>query len=129
MPVTSTEPVDKQVKLLIADPFTEEPLHWQQPVDSRILLPLRADMSVIYFYLFTRRFLFSQVRIILNRGWLMAYSHTAFTVWNFKLKRDVRFHNGRELTSYDVRYTVGNLKIRTAPFMKPVLLIILRSLI
>lgn len=36
-------------------------------------------------------------------------SNADATVWDFELRRGVRFHDGRELTSRDIRYTFGHI--------------------
>ncbi|NLM09745.1 MAG: ABC transporter substrate-binding protein [Clostridiaceae bacterium] len=117
VPVTSTEPVDKQVKLIDSGPVHGGTLTLATtPVDS--LNPFTTSgRYVSYIFLFIYEPLFIQSSENNFEPWLVdGYSHTAFTVWNFKLKRDVRFHNGRELTSYDVRYTIRELENSDSPF-------------
>lgn len=117
VPADSAEPVDKQVKLIDSGPVHGGTLTLATtPIDT--LNPLATSNRYVH-HIFT--FIYEPLFIQLSEGsfepWLVdEYSHEEFTVWNFKLKKDVKFHNGRELTSYDVRYTIRELEKYDSPF-------------
>jgi len=117
IPTVSAAPVDKQAKLVDSGPVYGGTLTLPTTrVDS--LHPFKtSDRYVNCIFLFIYEPLFAHISEKQYEPWLVdEYSHTGFTVWNFKLKKDVKFHNGRELTSYDVRYTLKELEKSDSPF-------------
>jgi len=117
VPGVSVTPVDKQVKLIDSGPVYGGTLILATtPVDS--LNPLETSSRYVnYISLFIYESLFIQATENNFELWLVdSFSHEGFLSWNFKLKKDVMFHNGKELTSYDVRYTIRELEKSNSPF-------------
>lgn len=117
VPVIPTISVDRQVKLIDGGPAQGGTLTLvTTPIDS--LEPFStSNRYVSYIFLFVYESLFIALSENEFEPWLIdTYSHEEFTVWNFTLKKDVLFHNRRELTSYDVRYTMKELEKSNSPF-------------
>jgi len=122
-PAVTNTPVDNRVKLIDSGPVKGGTLRLATtPVDS--LHPFgTSSRYVSHIFMFVYESLFIQAGEDSFEPWLIeSYSHEGFTVWNFKLKRNVYFHNGRELTSYDVRYTIRELNKSGSPFYETNLL-------
>lgn len=117
VPGVSVKPVDKQIKLIDSGPVHGGTLTLATtPIDS--LNPLKTSSRYVnYISLFIYESLFVQASESNFEPWLVeSYSHEGFLTWKFKLKSDVKFHNGKELTSYDVRYTIRELEKSNSPF-------------
>lgn len=115
--------IDKQVKLVDSGPVRGGTLTLPTTaIDS--LHPFKTSGRYVnYIFLFVYESLFIQSSENSFEPWLVeSYSHEEYTVWNFKLKKDVYFHNGKELTSYDVRYTIRELNKSDSPFYETGLL-------
>lgn len=106
-PTITTTPVDKQVRLVDSGPVHGGTLTLAT-TDIDSLNPFSTSSRYVnYISLFIYEPLFIQLSESKFESWLVdSYSHEEFTVWNFNLKKGVSFHNGRELTSYDVKYTI-----------------------
>ncbi|ANX01982.1 peptide ABC transporter subbstrate-binding protein [Thermoclostridium stercorarium subsp. leptospartum DSM 9219] len=110
-------PVDRQIKLVDSGPVHGGTLTLgTTPIDS--LHPFETSSRYVnYIFLFIYDPLFIQSSENNFEPWLIeSYSHEGYVVWNFKLRQNVYFHNGRGLTSYDVRYTIRQLKKSNSPF-------------
>jgi len=117
VPDNTNVPVDNRVKLVDSGPVHGGTLKLATTtIDS--LHPFRTSSRYVnHIFLFVYESLFIQAGENSFEPWLVeSYSHEEYTVWKFKLKSDVYFHNGRELTSYDVRYTIKELKESDSPF-------------
>ncbi|NLY18545.1 MAG: ABC transporter substrate-binding protein [Clostridiaceae bacterium] len=108
---TPAPPTERQVKLIDSGPERGGTLRlFTTPVDT--LNPLHTNNKyVIHISSFIFESLFVRTEENKVEPWLVEeWEHENFTNWSFTIKRNVKFHHGPELTSYDARHTIRLLE-------------------
>ncbi len=114
---TDAQHADKQGKLVDSGPVQGGTLTLlAAPVDT--LNPYRTSSRYVYHIsFFVYESLFVQTGENLADPLLVTkWSNQDYTEWSFTIRDDVYFHNGRELTSYDIRHTLRLLGESGSPF-------------
>ena len=115
LPIT----VDEKVKLIDGGPVSGGTLTLvTEPIDSMNPF-ITTNKYVNYISFFIYESLFIQLSESRYESYLVAdFSNTGYKTFGFTLNDGVRFHDGSELTSYDVRFTLIEMDKYDSPFYK-----------
>jgi SgrR family transcriptional regulator len=91
------------------------PFHRSLTVIDPLFIERRAEIHIASQIFNTLVELDDRKKIILGLAYRW-YSNETFTKWRFFLKKDIRFHHGKVLTSEDVKFTLERVSASNSPY-------------